>query len=102
MAKGSERQLTALRLRDEGQTYAQIAVYLGVTTSRAHELVKKGRAITSPSSYRLCGDPLYLGDHMIDCQRIHAHTGRHYYKGPCNDTLHAPIITVEWQWSNPQ
>ena len=40
--KGSESQITALRLRDEGLTFAQIGAELKVSRQRAHQLVKEG------------------------------------------------------------
>ena len=40
---GSQAQVSALRLRDEGLTFAQIGAELGVSRQRAHQLVREGQ-----------------------------------------------------------
>ena len=45
-AKGSERQVEALRLHDAGLSYSEIGDALGISKQGAHKLVSKARRNT--------------------------------------------------------
>jgi hypothetical protein len=98
MPKGSERQRTALRLKNEGQTYAQIGEYLGVSDTRACDLVRKAKAAgeVNTAAQRICNDPCAVAAGMegVTCQRSAEHLGKHRWQGE--------IVTIEWQWHNPK
>lgn len=96
--KGSERQRTAVKLRKEGQTYAQIGAHLGLGASGARSLVARGVKAQKPLP-RACGDPLAIHGKVVNCQRSDGHLGKHRWKGGISvGELGELNCSIEWRW----